>query len=292
MFKRIARNLNPDHLALLPGGTGACSWEDGCGVRANERKDLKMADDAKDQGGEEKVSINAFTALLKSLGLGIPVKGELLSTNRRGDDDDYRQVVADLISNDATPFVPNDEDSLRMMSYETLLNVRNTYLPGDKSKDAEEEDVKANNKEAAVADKDDKGYVTAAQVAEIVANALKEALPAALKANTVAPSLSDEDKLALEAAKGIVANAREQRITHLKANTDMTDDELKAFSDAQLETLANRIKAPVADYSGRGFSANVEHAAEGATDVAISAMDSSVHVNEVLKRLQTNGKAN
>ena len=32
----IARNLRPDHLALLPGGEGACSWKDGCGVRANE----------------------------------------------------------------------------------------------------------------------------------------------------------------------------------------------------------------------------------------------------------------
>lgn len=25
----------PDHLALLPGATGACSWSDGCGVRVN-----------------------------------------------------------------------------------------------------------------------------------------------------------------------------------------------------------------------------------------------------------------
>jgi hypothetical protein len=31
----IARGHRPDHLALLPGGQGACSWEDGCGVRAN-----------------------------------------------------------------------------------------------------------------------------------------------------------------------------------------------------------------------------------------------------------------
>jgi len=29
----IARNHRPDHLALLPGGEGACSVEDGCGVR-------------------------------------------------------------------------------------------------------------------------------------------------------------------------------------------------------------------------------------------------------------------
>ncbi len=32
----IARNIRPDHLALLPGAVGACSWEDGCGVRLND----------------------------------------------------------------------------------------------------------------------------------------------------------------------------------------------------------------------------------------------------------------
>ena len=35
-YDGIARNHRPDHLALLPGGQGACSWEDGCGIRANE----------------------------------------------------------------------------------------------------------------------------------------------------------------------------------------------------------------------------------------------------------------
>jgi len=33
-YVAVARNHRPDHLALLPGGTGACSWSDGCGVRA------------------------------------------------------------------------------------------------------------------------------------------------------------------------------------------------------------------------------------------------------------------
>jgi hypothetical protein len=39
-YEAVARNHRPDHLALLPvnadgtGGTGACSWSDGCGVRA------------------------------------------------------------------------------------------------------------------------------------------------------------------------------------------------------------------------------------------------------------------
>lgn len=37
-YKEIQRNLRPDHLALLPGQIGACSLEDGCGVRANSLK--------------------------------------------------------------------------------------------------------------------------------------------------------------------------------------------------------------------------------------------------------------
>lgn len=46
-YTAIARNYRPDHLALLPGGQGACSWADGCGVRANQKK------------GGEKVTIDS-----------------------------------------------------------------------------------------------------------------------------------------------------------------------------------------------------------------------------------------
>lgn len=34
-YTGIAHNHRPDHLALLPGEQGACSWADGCGVRVN-----------------------------------------------------------------------------------------------------------------------------------------------------------------------------------------------------------------------------------------------------------------
>lgn len=34
-YNKIARNLTPDHLALLPEGIGACSITDGCGIRVN-----------------------------------------------------------------------------------------------------------------------------------------------------------------------------------------------------------------------------------------------------------------
>ena len=37
-YEAVAINHVPDHLALLPGGVGACSWQDGCGVRVNKQK--------------------------------------------------------------------------------------------------------------------------------------------------------------------------------------------------------------------------------------------------------------
>lgn len=42
-YETIARNIRPDHLALLPNEIGACSWDDGCGVpRINSRKGNEM----------------------------------------------------------------------------------------------------------------------------------------------------------------------------------------------------------------------------------------------------------
>lgn len=43
-YEAIASNYRPDHLALLPGERGACSWEDGCGIRANKEGGI-MPDD-------------------------------------------------------------------------------------------------------------------------------------------------------------------------------------------------------------------------------------------------------
>ena len=41
-YKSIAYNYRPDHLALLPGEEGACSWTDGCGIRTNKKGGVKV----------------------------------------------------------------------------------------------------------------------------------------------------------------------------------------------------------------------------------------------------------
>jgi hypothetical protein len=63
-YNAIARNHRPDHLALLPGGIGACSWNDGCGIRANSEKQ---------KGGNNSMDINetvtGMEAKRKELGM-------------------------------------------------------------------------------------------------------------------------------------------------------------------------------------------------------------------------------
>jgi len=43
-YNSIAYNYRPDHLALLPGDRGACSWEDGCGIRVNQKGGEEVKD--------------------------------------------------------------------------------------------------------------------------------------------------------------------------------------------------------------------------------------------------------
>lgn len=40
-YEAVTEAYTPDHLALLPGGRGACGWADGCGIRVNESNNNK-----------------------------------------------------------------------------------------------------------------------------------------------------------------------------------------------------------------------------------------------------------
>jgi len=53
-YDAIARNHRPDHLAILPGGTGACSLDDGCGIRVNEKGGKNVLNNETVTGMEQK----------------------------------------------------------------------------------------------------------------------------------------------------------------------------------------------------------------------------------------------
>ena len=52
----IARNYRPDHLALLPDETGACSLKDGCGIRFNSLSNLSTPIGASPVNKEQKIA--------------------------------------------------------------------------------------------------------------------------------------------------------------------------------------------------------------------------------------------
>lgn len=62
-YNVIARNHRPNHLALLPDEVGACSIEDGCGIRVNKKGGTKVT--------KEKVIVNSEnqSRVLKELNL-------------------------------------------------------------------------------------------------------------------------------------------------------------------------------------------------------------------------------
>lgn len=41
-YEAVTLEYSPDHLALLPGSRGACSWSDGCGIRNNEKSNQNI----------------------------------------------------------------------------------------------------------------------------------------------------------------------------------------------------------------------------------------------------------
>jgi hypothetical protein len=64
-----ARDIKPDHLAVLPDGTGACSWADGCGApRVNQDQDLAGADE--DQSVKEDKMDELITRIVEDGRLG------------------------------------------------------------------------------------------------------------------------------------------------------------------------------------------------------------------------------
>lgn len=68
-YNAIVRNIIPDHLALLPGGEGACNWQDGCGVRVNQKggENMKFKGfDEKDLNPVSSVPVSVLQAYLNN----------------------------------------------------------------------------------------------------------------------------------------------------------------------------------------------------------------------------------
>ena len=246
-YKEIHRNLRPEHLALLPDEEGACGWQDGCGVRSNLGRAITM-----------KVN-DAVAALRKAVDGVAMVLRTNSKANKRGSDDDHRQMIADLISSDDSPFTPEDEDSLRMMSRETLTAMRDAYIKREEPEPKKDDEPEPGEDE----DEEKKEMKANAAMKAAVNEAVQAAVAEALKAN----ALSDDDKAALADARQARAQRKVDLVARVVANSSITKEAADKMDFATLETVANGL-LPVANYGARAVPA----AGADKDDPAVKAM--------------------
>ena len=123
-YETIARNLRPDHLALLPGEEGACSWSDGCGIRANSsnnKNEKKGVEDVKKENEE----IEKSPGLTRTKFSNNVKKEDKMSDVKNVPCDACEDLVNKLIANKRTKFEDKDKEELLTLSEDVL----NKLLP-------------------------------------------------------------------------------------------------------------------------------------------------------------------
>ena len=240
-YTAISRNLRPDHLALLPGEEGACNWGDGCGVRSNRRA-LQM-----------KVQ-EALKVLAKAVtGNGKAKPAPKKKGNERGSEDDLRQMVADLISQDSSPFTPDDEDALRSMSEDTLRKMRDQYVKAESDDEEAEpetatEEVETEEEDTEVPAKNEGDQEDKPVTPQKKGKAMTAKNPARV------PALNAEDRAALDFARRTYGEHKAALVSKVVANSAITKEQAEAMPVATLEVIANGLK-PAANYAGRAVPA-------------------------------------
>jgi uncharacterized protein DUF2213 len=242
IYEDIDRAVRPNHLALLPNEEGACNWADGCGVRANKRRMTLDIDKAVDG---LKAAINrAMRGNAKA-----PAKKK----NERGPDGDARQIVADLISREESPFLPDDEAALRSLSAETLKKMRDFHLTS--SEEGEEEEEPETQQDETTEEETPEGNADGDEgddEEKPVGNRKKGRVMTKGKTKPVLATFSKEDQEALTLARRHRDEHRAKLIDKITGNTTMTKEQLASFDVNQLETIAGGIR-PEANYSGRAL---------------------------------------
>lgn len=108
-YSAIAKNHRPDHLALLPGGTGACSVEDGCGIRAN-------SNNKKEGGKNEMIRTDKVIKAIQALKDSGHAMLDILDNTSEG-----LKERLDAVSNKINSLDTND-------SYHFIHEVYDTYV--------------------------------------------------------------------------------------------------------------------------------------------------------------------
>ena len=214
IYEAIATNYRPDHLALLPGGEGACSWNDGCGVRVNEKK-------------EEDVS--------KEINADNPLQRTKFNTNKKEDTimseekkpwGGCMEKIVTIIQSNETPYTEDHR--------EWLLTQEEAFL--DKLIPKEPAEVKI-----------EPVQVNKEQALEVLKETIKNQ-------DDFIELLPDNMKDSMKSGLALHQEARQKMIDEIQSNANdvWTKEELDTMNFATLKKVHSSMKIPIVDYSLNG----------------------------------------
>src|SRR5574340_1043595 len=294
-YNGIVRGIRPDHLALLPGTRGACSWQDGCGVRANKEGGGKV--DKLEMTVNELSLDDRRTAVVRSI----------YSMDGPTQDNMVVAVFNDKVVYETRPgpqsnsgmstkmyergYAINDQGVVTLSDEITEVKREVNYVPVTNE---EAGNIKSNNKEEEkMAEKIVVSEERKQKVAVLIANGAFTEEDRTFLENCECPQFSRMEALANRPAKAneakqptfqevldanpefkanhdfIQAKIKEHRAdltTRIKANENnkFTDEQLNGMDIKMLETVANTF-VPVVNYQGAGgghFQVNADEAKE------------------------------
>jgi hypothetical protein len=108
-YEAVAANYHPDHLALLPGEEGACSWADGCGIRANQKQEVEITNE------EENVELTPQTNSISN-------EQTIEMENKQC------ELIAKIIQSNSNAFVEADREFLSSLPEEQLEKFHPTQV--------------------------------------------------------------------------------------------------------------------------------------------------------------------
>lgn len=291
------KNIKPNHLALLPNEVGACSFDDGCGVRSNSFLSKIMTNLRKNFGSnipkdiEMRLNESGYLEIAEQLHSVI---------NDMNYGNTYHYVV-DVFDNDFI-YAKDGDGEIEYYRRDYTMNEGKIEL-GEKQQVQKEINYKPITNGVNMIDEliandaspftaDDKETLEAFSEDKIKALAEKYKEPKGeekTKTNSKedAPKesvLSNEDKEALELARQSRTEKREEYITHITANSAMKPCELEKLDTNVLKSIASGIK-PAPDYSGRSFGANNEKTSDEDVVKAMTPMSTAEYIQNKRKEV-------
>jgi hypothetical protein len=289
-YQAIAKNIRPDHLALLPGETGACSWADGCGVRANQGGKMKRTKEpmiSKEEfiqvhaAKKEQASFQQVMDALRAKVYALDIQGErycyvkeawpdkvVYSVENRaiGVKETMYQRTYSLVDGNVEwtsdpilveqkttyePITNNKENKMKTMRECCPAKVDELIKANAKFTQADQE-MLLNMSEDAFARVIDLSAPTIVEK-EVIKEVKVNAEPKAVTFDDLLANADPGTRESIQYGQELVKKERDSFISRIKANKSnaFSDAELNAFDLTMLSKLA-KTAAPVVNYMGDG----------------------------------------